>query len=250
MPRDKQTGSGKSAGRPSLSVSQRRPISFSSSSFSSNDISYELVTDTDQFRGEDWVTVPGPGWLFTCLNRFRHSIEEKHIGLNPVAAACISHGLREINDNEAIKDYFQLREFMATFRKRDVNASLYDMVDSFLAWNPLDLGTIRTTGMKSSNIALPSHINLQLSDTSNQLGSRKGAVAAFSMMIVLADENSTLLDHRQIIMEVVKQFFAQMELKAEFARKMISMFLGERELAKWEDQREKETRPRGRRKRT
>lgn len=246
MPRDNQSKTSRSANK-QTSVSPRRPISFSSSSFSSADISYDLITDTDQFRGEDWITISGPGWLFTCLNRFRHSIEEKRIGLNPVASACISHGLKTINDDQAIKDYFQLREFMATLKKRDVDSDLYDLVDSALSWNPLDLGSIRTTGMKTSNIALPSHINLQLSDTANQLGSRKGAVAGFAMMVVLADEDSTLLGHRRIIVEVVRQFFKQMELKARFGREIISLFLGERELDKWETEKAREaSRGRGR----
>lgn len=170
------------------------------------DLTLELTTNIDFYRGEECVTLrPVPGYLTESLERYKMSYSSKRPGMSPISSACIWGGLQSFRSQSAIKELVKLKERLRTVPAQS-DSRRYNLISTWFKRFPMDILPSLDSGNGSLNISLPEPIKASLFGLAGNLGMSQGTLGAISIAEVLREQDSTLEGHKQDLEESVKMF--------------------------------------------
>lgn len=185
---------------------------------SSFDLTTELAERIEFYRGDECVTLrPVPGYLKSSLDRYQSigfTAGSKKPGINPITAACIYGGIQSFRSLPHVKHLIDHRD-MLTRAASDTNEHVWDTINNWFGYFPVDLIPSHTSGVRSLNISMPPEIKSSLAGLSSELGMSLGHLASLCIAEILRSEPSTLNGHRERLDQSIDAFLQIIEIRAD-----------------------------------
>lgn len=199
----------------------RSSVSFSAKSLSpSFDVVAELTTNRDAYQGDEWFTLcTFPQSLRTSLDRIRHLVPPPKPSLSLAVAACISNGVRVIEQHDDLRELGAIKARLDEVK--DVDAAYVDEVSTFLRWFPLGINDSAQVGSRRQNVKLPEDVHGEVVSVCDRVGLSASALCTLAVMVTLSSQDVILKGHSKQLNEIVETFWRRAKLRRAMAEALV-----------------------------
>lgn len=212
-----------------------------SSSVNILDLPYELTSNPDNYRGEEWFTIFSmPGYIRTSLDRLRASLPPRSKpGVGVIASCCIQSGLNAFKARSEVGRFSALRS-RVDMVNRYSNQFLVDLTIRFMDSFSVDPFPVDLSGKTQFNFQMPEEIRISLGNMAKSLGVTSSVLAALLIGDSLSnpesfgdmDEMSTIAGHEEKMREAVENFLYFLGLRCANVESMLERIQKEKEKTK------------------